>query len=158
MSRRFVTPLLLLIAALSLGSGCKWIKMKLNMGWTVENPEEETPEWVIQRVLEASSKEPFDDAWGEYSQYLHSDEANSPVSMKEWETLRFPALRRKHDCYLRATEADSFAYEIKEEIPKREDYVEYRVSCKTTDMPTPCHLVQDPEVGGKWRVKYNCLN
>ncbi len=157
MPRFLVFPIVLALA-LSCATGCQWIRTKMGMGWDVENPEKESPEWVIQRVLEAAGKEPFAAAWEEYSQYLHSEEQNSIVAMKEWETLRFPALRRKHECFLRPTDDDKYAYEVKEILDRRQDYLEYRVSCKTTDMPTPCHLIQDPGQGGKWGVKYNCLN
>ncbi len=158
MPSRAIAALVLCCALLTLGTGCKWVKSKMGWGWTIENPEEETPEWVVQQVLKAAHQEPFDEAWANYSRYLHSDELNSPVAMKEWETLRFPALRRKHVCFMRPTDADEFAFEIKEEIQESEEYIQLRVTCKTTDMPTPCHLKQDPEAGNKWRVKYNCMN
>jgi hypothetical protein len=160
-SRLFSRPtltVLFLAAAIAGGSGCKWAKQKLGMGWDVEQPERESPEWVIQRVLEAASKESFDEAWADYSQYLHSEESNSPAAMQVWETMKFKALRNKHQCFLRPSEVDDFAYELKEIRELSERHVKFYVSCKTSDMPTPCELAQDPEAGNKWRVRYNCLN
>jgi len=153
-----LATLIVLVASLVLLPGCDWLRQKLGMPKTIADPEKETPDWVVQRVLEAATKEPFDQAFGEYSKYLHSSEKNSPQGMREWETLRFPALRRKHTCYLKGDEDDKFAYERMELRENRDDYVVVFVKCKTSDMPTPCHLFKDPEEGGKWRVKMNCLN
>ena len=154
--------LLALLLSLSALSGCK--KIKLYMGWgyvvTEADLEEESPQWVVYQVLKAASMEDFDEAWGAYQKFLHSDEYNSNVAMKEWETLRLPTLRRKVKCFLRPDDGDGdpYTYQVMEEKIQREDYMQLRVKCKTTDMPTPCHLVQDPEQGGKWRIKWNCLN
>ena len=148
---------LTLCIALTLIVGCRQIREQLGIGEVITEPEKESPEWVAQRVLEASTKEPFADAWAEYSQYLHSSEQGSPVAMKEWETLRFPALRRKHKCFLQPEEG-KYAYELMERKERKEDYIELRIKCKTTDMPTPCHVKKDAEAGGKWRVVYGCMN
>ncbi|HIA03701.1 MAG TPA: hypothetical protein EYN66_17645 [Myxococcales bacterium] len=148
--------LILLLILLTLLTGCRWLKLKMGIGYTVTNPEEESPQWVVQQVLKAAAKEPFSDAWRAYTQYLHSSEKDTRVGLKDWETLRFPALRRKHRCFLR--DAGPFSYLVKEEREVRDDYVQLRVLCKTTDTPTPCHLFKDPNANGKWRVKMNCLN
>ena len=144
-----------LAAVVVLLVGCKWIGLKAGLGYTVTEPEEESPEWVVQQVLKAAAIEPFSDAWAEYSKYLHSDETGSPISLGQWETLRFTALRRKHKCYL---EDSAFSYTVMEELQLEEDYMQIRVKCKTSDVPTPCHLFKDKGNGGKWRVKMNCLN
>ena len=156
MTRQTISWLAVLTLALSVTGGCDWVREKLGLGYMVVAPEEESPEWVVQQVLKASTMEPFEDAWAEYQKYLHSSEL-TPAALQSWETLRFPALRRKHTCFLR-TEEGEYAYEVKERVEERDDYMQLRVSCKTTDVPTPCHLFQDPEQGGKWRIKMNCLN
>ena len=146
-----------LLTLILLTTGCRQIREQLGIGETISEPEKETPEWVAQRVLAAATQEPFAKAWADYSQYLHSSEQGSPVAMKEWETLRFPALRRKHKCFLQP-EAGEVAYELMERKERKEDYIELRIKCKTTEMPTPCHLKKDAEAGGKWRVVYGCMN
>ena len=158
MPTRTTRLLVVLLAALFVLPGCDWIRERVGMAKTVSSPEKESAEWVVQRVLEAASKEPFEEAFHDYRQYLHSSEKNSPQGMKEWETLRFPALRRKHQCFLAGDDDDKFAYDRMERRENREDYVVIFVKCKTSEMPTPCHLFKDPEEGGKWRVKMNCLN
>lgn len=158
MNRRAIVVICIASTLLLACTGCQWIREKFNLAYTVTDPEKESREWVIQQVLIAAGTEPFEEAWLTYSQYLHSEEANSPQAVKEWEQLRFPALRRKHVCYLRPDEGNPYAYEVKETVVVREDYYQLRVSCKTSDMPTPCHLVRDPEDGGKWRIRFNCLN
>ena len=155
LSRHHALAALALILLLS--SGCRQIREQLGIGEMIVEPEKESPEWVAQRVLAAATLEPFAKAWGEYSQFLHSSEQGSNVAMKEWETLRFPALRRKHKCFLQPEEGE-FAYELMERKERKEDYLELRIKCKTTEMPTPCHLKKDAEAGGKWRVVYGCMN
>jgi hypothetical protein len=145
-----------LLLLLSVLGGCRWLKNKLGIGYMVETPEKESPQWVVQQVLKAARTEPFSEAWRQYSQYLHSSERKSRVGLRDWETLRFPALRRKHRCFIRDDSLVSFL--VKEEREERDDYIQLRVLCKTSDVPTPCHLFKDPNAGGKWRVKMNCLN
>ncbi len=152
---------LLLAAALvglTASTGCNWAKEKLGIGRIVINPEEESPEWVVKKVLEAASQEPFDAAFAEYLKYIHSDEKSSPQAMRDWETLRFKALRNKHQCYLRPEDGDAFAFKVMETRENDPEYLQVFVLCKTSDTPTPCHLKRDAGAGGKWRVKYNCLN
>ena len=122
------------------------------------DPTPESPVWVVKQVLRAAAVEPFDQAFNQYSKYLHSSELESAAAMKVWETMRFPALRRKHQTYFGSDAEDPFAYELDELKEIRDDYVQVRVRSKTSDMPTPCHLFKDPMVGGQWRVKMNCLN
>ena len=137
--------------------GCRQIREQLGIGEMVISPEKESPEWVAQRVLATASMEPFAAAWGEYSKYLHSSEQGSPAAMKDWETMRFPALRRKHKCFLQPEQGET-AYELMERKERSDAYIELRITCKTTDMPTPCHLKKDAEAGGKWRGVYGCMN
>lgn len=156
MTRR-ITLLVFLCVSLSALGGCKRIKLLFG-GYTVTEPEKETPQWVVQQVLKAAAKEPFEDAFNEYSKYLHSSELESAAAMKFWETQRFPALRRKHAKYLRPEGEFKFAYKVKEEKEIREDYMQLRVQIKTSDVPTPCHLFRDPKADNNWRIKINCLN
>ena len=146
----------IVVLSLLVCGGCRWSRMKLGLGYTVETPENESPEWVVQQVLKAAQMEPFADAWAEYSKYLHSSEKESAAAMQSWETLKFKALRNKHVCFL--ADASKTSYVLMEEREERDDYQVLFVKCKTTDMPTPCHLFKDPNEGGKWRVKMNCLN
>ncbi len=152
-------PVAALLGLLLLASpGCDWTKEKLGLGRVVTVVEEESHEWVVRKVLEAAAMEPFDAAFAEYVKYLHSDETGSSQSMREWETMRFKALRNKHQCYLRPEEGDPFAFLVMETRENDPEYFQLFVQCKTSDTPTPCHLKRDPGAGGKWRVKFNCLN
>ena len=151
--------LVFLLTTITFGGcgGCNWVKEKTGLGRIVTEPEDESPDWVVQKVLKAAAIEPFDAAFAEYVKYLHSEEKGSPQGMKEWETMRFKALRNKFKCFMRPEEGTD-AFKIMETRENAEDYMSIFVSCKTTENPTPCHLKKDPAAGGKWRVKYNCLN
>ncbi len=151
-----ITLLLVLSVSLMTFGGCKKLKLFFG-GYIVTEPEKESPEWVVQQVIKASMIEDFDKAFTEYSKWLHSSELDSSAGMTTWETMRFPALRRKHKCYLQTDDGPD-AFKVKEVRELREDYIWIGVQCKTTDMPTPCHLFKDDKQGGKWRVKMNCLN
>jgi hypothetical protein len=146
------------VAAMALQSaGCNWVKEKTGLGRIVKEPEEESVDWVVQQVLKSAAMEPFDAAFAEYSKYIHSTE-RGPQAMKDWETMRFRALRNKYSCFLRADEGHPYAFKVMETREEAEDYIKLFVSCKTTDMPTPCNLKKDTGAGGKWRIVYGCLN
>jgi hypothetical protein len=147
-----------LVAVVFGGSGCNWVKEKIGIGRVVKAPEQESPDWVVEQVLKAAAIEPFDAAFAEYVKWIHSDEKSSPQAMKEWETMRFKALRNKFQCFMRPEEGSPTAFKVMETRENAEDYFTIFVQCKTSDTPTPCHLKKDPSAGGKWRVKYNCLN
>lgn len=159
MNRRFITVLLIVATVLPLMSGCRWIREKLDMGWIVSDPDSDSPEWVVQQGIMAAVKarKDFGAGWADYQKLLHSSEYESPQAMKEWETLRLPAMSRKVECFLR-TEEGEYAFEVKEIREEEETYVKVFVSCKTSDMPTPCNLKKDPKNGDAWRIVYGCLN
>ncbi len=152
--------LLVLVAIVATGTGCKQARLKLGLGYEVTDPEEESPQWVVKKVIEAGGMEPFDTAFTEFEKYLHSDERSNHVAMKDWEVDRFPAHRRKNKCYVKDADKKSFmVMEERAEDGKEERQISLYVKCSTTDMPTPCHLWKDDKQGGKWRIRgTNCLN
>ena len=149
---------LLLVAVVAtgivFGSGCNSIKETFG-GRTVEEPEEDTPEWVVQQVLRAAAIDDFEESWNEYRVYLHSKEQSSQAQ-KDWKRMRFPALRRKYECFLK--EEGAFAYTIKRTDEVSEEEIHLYVKCKTSDMPTPCKMQRDPKDDDEWRIRWNCLN
>lgn len=123
----------------------------------IDNPPPGSPHEVVQRALIAASTEPYDRAFQAYSNLLHSSETTSPTAIREWETMRFPAMRRKYTCFVRGKGASGPRYELSE-VREEGDFLKLLVSCSTTDIPTPCHLKRDPQADGAWRIVYGCLN
>ncbi len=151
---------LLLVAALLASvavagvAGCQKIKSRLGIAETVSNPEPGTPEKVIQDVLKAAAMADEADGWEAFSSLLHSEETSSPAAMNEWQTMRFPTIRRKVGYLLE--DRSAAIYKL---MDKREDGRNVKVFVKNSqsEMPTPCTLRQDPEAGNAWRVFNACF-
>jgi len=155
MRTRLLVAAVLLASVAVLGTvGCQKIKSRLGIGVTVSEPEPGTPEKVIQDVLKAATKADEAEGWEAFSNLLHSDETSSPAAMNEWQTMRFPTIRRKAGYLLQDRSAGIYKL-----MDKREDgkTVKVFVMNSQSDMPTPCTLRQDPEAGNAWRVHNACF-
>lgn len=147
-----IAPLLLLVS-LSIPS-CRMIKMKLGIGDKVTNPDQGTPEYVVQQVLKAASMPDEEEGWERFSALLHSEELDSPVAMNDWRNMRFPAIRRKVDYLLEDKASYSFVVmDRREEPPSLLIYLKNKAS----ELPTPCKLRRDPAAGNNWRVFNACF-
>lgn len=154
MQRIRVLTALALALALVAAAGCQKMKSKLGIGEVVTAPDSGSPEKVIQDVLKAGRMADDADGWIAFAGLLHSEETSSPAGMNEWQTLRFPALRRKID-YLLLDKA-ALTYKMME---KREEgqNVKVFVANSQSDTPTPCTLRRDPAQNNAWRVYNGCF-
>jgi hypothetical protein len=175
LKRKYVLLLAFFVLASSFG-GCRCLGEYFG-GRTVDNPDDDSPEWVVQQVIAAAlsadgaykcqkfrgnkwnpKKGPdrkFNQAWKEFSQYLHSHERNS-ASLNTWKCMKFPALIKKVKCFVKDPEGPSYVVRETREIS--EDEIHLMVKCKTTEMPTPCKLYRDPKDDDEWRIRFACLN
>ena len=147
--------LLSLIVALSLGTtSCKWLKLKLGIGYVVENPEPGTPEAVMQKVLKALSIKDENRSWQAFLKLLHSKE-KQPGYISSWKRMKFPPLRRKVHYYI--LDPSKYSYKLKAKRPGLEGTIKLYLYNPNTDVPTPCKFKRDPKAGGAWRVYSSCL-
>jgi len=134
--------------------GCQAVKNRLGIGVTISNPDPGTPEKAVQDVLSAAMMPEDQDAWMAFASLLHSEEVASPAAMNEWETMRFPALRRKAPYLLKDRTAHSYVV-----MEKRTEgnNLKIFVQNQQSDLPTPCTLRRDPVNGNAWRVFNACF-
>lgn len=153
MRLRFLVALIALGAVLA-ASGCQKVKTRLGIGETITNPDPGTPEKTIQDVLKAARAADEGEGWQVFSSLLHSQETSSPSAMNEWQTMRFPTIRRKVDYLL--LDKSALIYKL---MDAREDGKDMKifVANSRSDMPTPCTLRRDPEQGNAWRVFNSCF-
>lgn len=134
--------------------GCQTLKNRLGIGVTISNPDVGTPEKVIQEVLRAATMPDDQESWIAFAELLHSEEIASPAAMNEWETMRFPALRRKAQYLLKDASALTYVLmEKRTEGPNLKIFVQNSQS----DMATPCTLRRDPSRSNAWRVFNACF-
>jgi len=152
--KRTTAVLALTLMVVVVGTGCQSLKNRLGIGVTISNPDAGTPEKVIQDVLKAATMPDPQDSWLAFSSLVHSEEVASPAAMNEWETMRFPALRRKAPYLLKDASALTYVLmEKRTEGPNLKVFVQNSQS----DMPTPCTLRRDPAQGNAWRVFNACF-
>ncbi len=152
-------------------AGCQKIQ-KMLPATTVDTPDKESPEWVVQQVLKAAMDPNEPRAWAAYRQFLHPKGASTPRALAGWRSNNFPTLRRKWDLFVvnddgdhcrgAATKCDP----TKTKPHYKKDYdAEYNdgrglkifvVNKGNPDYPTPCNLLKTND--GKWRVHMGCLN
>jgi hypothetical protein len=152
---RLTIALALSLVALSLSAtGCQKMKTKLGLGEVVTAPDPGTPEKAIQDVLKAGRMADEADGWIAFAGLLHSEETASPAGMNEWQTLRYPSLRRKVG-YLLLDKA-ALTYKL---MDKREEGQNVRVfvANSQSDAPTPCMVRRDPAQNNAWRVFNSCF-
>lgn len=143
------------VLALVLGlPGCQAVKNRLGIGVTVSNPDAGTPEKVIQEVLRTAMMPDAQDGWVAFASLLHSEEIASPAGMNEWETMRFPTLRRKASYLLK--DKTALTYVVMEKRTEG-NTLKVFVQNQQSDMPTPCTLKRDPVNGNAWRVFNACF-
>ena len=140
--------------ALGSGTGCQALKNRLGIGVTVSNPDAGTPEQVLQELLKAAMMPDEQESWIAFSALLHSDEVASPAAMNEWETMRFPSIRRKAANLLK--DASALTYVVMEKRTEGQN-LKIFVQNSQSDMPTPCTLRRDPSRGNAWRVFNSCF-
>ena len=151
---RKVAPWLALAMVVSLESGCQALKNRLGIGVTVSNPDAGTPEKVVQDVLKAAMMPDEQESWIAFAELLHSDEVASPAAMNEWETMRFPAIRRKARYLLK--DPSALPYVVMEKRTEGQNLKVF-VQNSQSDMATPCGLRRDPARGNAWRVFNACF-
>lgn len=153
-ARLLLAAVLVALVAVAGAAGCQKIRSKIGMGTTISSPDPGTPEKVIQDVLKAARMSDEADGWVAFSMLLHSQESSSPAAMNEWQTMRFPTMRRKVDFLL--VDKAALVYKL---MDKREEGKELKVYVNNSqsDMPTPCTLRRDPEQNNAWRVFNACF-
>lgn len=145
---------LVLVLVLASGTGCQSLKNRLGIGVTVSNPDAGTPEKVLQDVLKAATMPDDQEAWIAFAELLHSEELASPAAMNEWETMRFPALRRKARYLLK--DASALTYVVMEKRTEGNNLKVF-VQNSQSDMATPCSLRRDPARNNAWKVFNACF-
>ena len=135
-------------------TGCKFIKLKLGIGYMVENPEPGSPEYVMQRVLRAAAIKDPEKSWAAFYPWLHSRE-REPGAIRTWREMKFPAIRRKVRYYIR--DPHTFSYKLKRIKKGLEGTLYLYIYNPNTDVPTPCKFKKDPKANGAWRVFSSCL-
>ena len=153
---RFIRVAVMIVAAgtIAAGAGCQKLKTSLGLGERISNPEAGTPESAIQQVMKAARMKDEAEGWQTFANLLHSAESASPAAMNEWQTMRFPTIRRKVDLLLE--DRSALIYRL---MDKREEGKNLRIFVKNSqsDMPTPCTLRQDPERNNAWLVFGSCF-
>jgi hypothetical protein len=152
--RPLVIVLLVSSFALAATPGCQKIKTTLGLGETVSDPAPGSPEALIQSVLKTARMNDEAEGWEAFVDLLHSQETASPAAMNQWQTMRFPTIRRKVDLLL--VDRSALIYKL---MDKREEGKDLKVFVQNSqsDMPSPCTLRLDPERGNSWRVFGSCF-
>lgn len=135
------------------GLSCRTIRNqlgKVGIGRTVETPDVGSPEEVVQNALRAGLEVDMRKGWSMFRRLLHSSET-SPIALRTWEGMRYPALRAKTELYVEDTTAMSYTI-LREERPTDDEVTLFLENAKS-DVPTPCTLKTDPKNGGEWRIK-----
>jgi|GEM_PF-1529634 len=150
-------------------SGCQKLK-KMMPATTVDTPEKESPEWVVQQVLAAAMDPDEPRAWKKYRQFLHPRGGSTPRALSSWRQNNFSTLRRKWDLFVINEDGEhcrkAKCNRTKTKPHYKKDYDAdyndgkgikiYVVNMGNPDMPTPCNLLKTDD--GKWRVHMGCLN
>ncbi|MFT7579338.1 MAG: hypothetical protein ACI9MR_001002 [Myxococcota bacterium] len=118
---------------------------------TVENPAEETPEWVIEQAIVAAMQEDTDDGWKIIRPLLHSKITGSAGAESSFRTLNFESFHRKWKLYTVGDDSKPI-FEIDKRDTDDRGNLRIFVLNEGSDMPTPCRLNKDPAQGGKWRI------
>ena len=163
MNRIVVTPLLLAVfitVSVSV-SGCQMIRKKAGITTTVTDPEEGTPEEVIQKVMEAAMLDDEEKGFRKLKKLFHHKVTSSKGDMKNWKQLYWPKNTRKKVRKGLFFENDDevvwkFAY-MEGEGTNTQPLKFYVYNEGNPDLPTPCTLARDPKAGDEWRVSGQCL-
>jgi len=146
--RVFVVVMALQLGA---GAGCRCIKNKLGIGEKITLTEKGTYEWAIQRLLAAALIEDRDESWSAARKVFHSSELTNPARIKSYETMNWPALRRKVQFLVEDPNSKNPTYTImrdeKVTNTERKIYLE-----NINSSPTPVRVRKDPAFDGQWRI------
>ena len=158
------------IAVVTVASpGCEKVKKMLPAS-TIDSPEPESPEWVVQQVLAAAMDPDENAAWARYRQLLHPKETITTKRLMSWRQNNLNTLRRKWDLFVVNGDGDAcrkakcdrkaakpvYKKQYDEEYNRGEGLKVFVVNGGNPDNPTPCNLLRTKE--GKWRIHNGCLN
>jgi hypothetical protein len=148
---------LLIVVALVAGlsfSSCRTIRLKLGLGYTVENPKPGTPEAAMQDVLKALTVRDSARSWTQFLRLLHSHEHQTGF-INTWKKLKFRHLRKVAKYYI--LDPSKYSFKVKRIQEGLEGTLILYLSNPNTDVPTPCKFKRDPAHGNAWRVYSSCL-
>ncbi len=120
-------------------------------GRLVTDPEQGSPDWVIQQVLRAAMNPDPEAGWSILEPLMHSMH-RTPNGMQSYRAFNYPASRRKVRLFL-ADDTKPWFHVVKVETPDPDVLKIFVYNDKS--MPTPCAVKKDAEAGGQWRV-YRC--
>ncbi len=143
----------LLFASLALTS-CRALKLKLGLGYTVENPKPGTPEAVMQQVLKVLTIRDPQRSWSSFLPLLHSHEHGTGY-INTWKRMKFDHMRKVVRYYI--LDPSKMSFKVKRVRKGLEDTLILYLASKMTDIPTPCKFKRDPNHGNAWRVYSSCL-
>lgn len=133
-------------------TGCKDIQRMLPAR-TIENPDPDSPEYVVQQIIKAAMIDDFEQAWKAFRPWLHSQQLAQVSSELNWKQFNFSAMHRNvKRLYLDDPTKPIFKVDYKDEI-KDDEEVKVFVVNKLSDMPTPVLLTRDPAANNQWRVR-----
>lgn len=144
---------LVLLTGITLTS-CRTIKLKLGIGYTVENPEPGTPEDVMQKVLRALTVRDKSASWTRFLGLLHSHEHQTGF-INTWKKLKFRHMRKVAKYFI--LDPAKYSFKVKRVQEGLEGTLILYLENPNTDVPTPCKFKRDPDHGNAWRVYSSCL-
>ena len=140
-------------------SGCQMVRKKFGIVTEVQDPAEDSPEWVVQQVMEAAMIEDDDKAWRAMRKHLHSKIKSSKADMKNWKSMYFPKntrLKVRKGLFFENDNKPIWKFAYKEEtVDDRLRIFVYNEG--NPDLPTPCMLAIDAKNNDEWRVIDQCL-
>ena len=152
---RYKIVSLLIVVLLSVSfSSCRTIRLKLGIGYTVENPEPGTPEALMQNVLKVLTIKNPQKSWSKFLRLLHSHEREGGF-INTWKKLKFAHMRKVARYYI--LDSSSYSFKIKRIREGLGDTFVLYLYSPQTEVPTPCKFKRDPKNGNEWRVYSSCL-
>ena len=147
----FSLALFVLLAGVAT-SGCKDIQ-RLLPAKTIEDPDKDSPEYVVQQIIKAAMNDDFEVAWKQFRPWLHSQQLQTHASELNWKQFNFNAMHRNvKRLYLEGPTKPIFKVDYTEEI-KDDQEIKVFVVNMASDMPTPVLLTRDPAANNEWRVR-----
>ena len=151
---RLIQWLLLLMLSGFAFTSCRMIKLKLGIGYTVENPDPDSPEAVMQNVLKALTIRDPQKSWSRFLPLLHTHEHGGGY-INTWRKMKFKHMRNVVNYYI--LDPSTYSFKVKRVQEGLEDTLILYIASKKTDIPTPCKFKRDPHNGNAWRVYSSCL-
>ena len=136
---------------LGAGAGCRCIKNKLGIGETITQTEKGTYEWAIRRLLAAALMEDREESWTAARKIFHSSELTNAARIKSYESMNWPALRRKVQFLVGDAKSKNPSYTIMKD--EKVSSTERRIFIENVNSsPTPVRVRKDPGANGEWRI------